>query len=276
MHSIMAVATTHLCRILPDNSSYKLAEAYHWQQAISLHSKEIRHSTVGLHNMDALFSTCLLSSVRSFSAEEYKPSESWLFSREPPEQALSWLILQSGLRHLLHLTKLWLYQSIWWTTFMESHDDKGPFDDHRPGRVDLHPELADLCEIDDTTTKETNPYHWPLRMLSPLLNLERSANSFPKYTPFMGRLLPDYINLLLKKDPRALVILAWWLALMCSVKSWWIESRVRSECIAICMFLENSSDERILRLLEFPAEACGYLLRHLREQAVFEANLVWI
>jgi hypothetical protein len=38
------------------------------------------------------------------------------------------------------------------------------------------------------------------------------------------------------------------------------------------MYLENSDDSRILKLLEYPAECCGYLLRHVREEAVFEAN----
>jgi hypothetical protein len=91
-------------------------------------------------------------------------------------------------------------------------------------------------------------------------------------TTFMGRLLPEFTNLLLQKDTKALVILSYWLAKMCSVKLWWIRSRVRLECMAICMYLENSDDSRILKLLESPAESCGYLLRHVREEAVFVAN----
>lgn len=90
---------------------------------------------------------------------------------------------------------------------------------------------------------------------------------------FMGRLEPPYLDLLLRKDPAALLVLSWWLALMCKVDEWWAETRVRSECTAICMRLENSEDPRILRLLEFPASCCGYLLRHVqeREWAALEA-----
>jgi hypothetical protein len=71
LHAVLAVATTHLCRIIPDSSVYKVAEAYHWQQAISQYSREIQMG-VGHHNMDALFATCMLTSALLFSAEEYK------------------------------------------------------------------------------------------------------------------------------------------------------------------------------------------------------------
>ncbi|KAI9924589.1 hypothetical protein MW887_006862 [Aspergillus wentii] len=268
MHTVIAVATTHLCRVVPDNSTYKFAEAYHWQQAISLYSKEIS-STVGLHNMDTLFSACLLLTVHSFALEDYNPRASFVFSDNP--ETLNWLMLQGGLRHLLGLTRPWISQSIWAAPFMESRDENIIFDDHRTGRVGLHPELADICGIDDTTTEETNPYMWPLRMLSPLLLLERSVKSFSKYTTFMGRLLPDYFDKLIQKDPPGLIILSWWLALVSATDLWWANARVRSECTAICMFLEDSDDPLVLKLLEFPAGTCGYLLRHVQERAVLDS-----
>ena len=81
-------------------------------------------------------------------------------------------------------------------------------------------------------------------------------------TTFMGRLECDFLALCRKRDVRALIILVQWMGLMCAVAEWqpWIEGRIRAECIAICMFLEHSTDPMILRLLKFPAEACGYRL----------------
>ncbi|RHZ70911.1 hypothetical protein CDV55_107449 [Aspergillus turcosus] len=264
MHTIIAVATSHLRYAVPDKTTYKLAEAYHWQQAISQYSKELARA-VGPHNMDALFSTCLLMTVNAFLLDEYNPRSSFVFSDDP--KALNWLTLQGGLRHLLGLTRPWLCISMWWEVFMASHHETEAFDDPRPGRVGLHPELADLCGIDDETTEESNPYLAPVRMLSLLLPAERSIKSFSKYTNFMGRLLPSFWAQLAKKDPPALIILSWWLAMLDSAKCWWAETRVRSECAAICMYLENSEDPRVLQLLEFPAEVCGYLLRHVQERA---------
>lgn len=271
MHSIIGAATSHLRRIYPEDPSYTMVEAYHWQRAIKQYSEEISTS-VGPHNMDPLYSACLLMTIHSFGLEEYNPRSSFVFSDDP--DALNWLMLQSGLRHLLELTVPWLTQSIWWGVFKQSREGNPLYDDHRPGRVDLHPGLADICGIDDTTTEETNPYHWPLRMLTPLLSLERNSKTFTQYTNFMGRLLPDFYEQLLKKDPPALIILSWWLSLVLSVDVWWMETRAKSECVAICMYLEESRDPRILRLLEFPAETCGYLLKHVQEQIACQYDLV--
>jgi hypothetical protein len=163
---------------------------------------------------------------------------------------------------------------MWWEVFMASQHENQAFEDPPPGREGLHPELADICGIDGTTTEESNPYLAPLRMLSLLLQAERSIKSFSKYTTFMGRLLPSFWAQLAKKDPPALIILSWWLAMLDSCKCWWAETRVRSECAAICMYLENSEDPRILRLLEFPAEVCGYLPKHVQERAEMEVPLI--
>ncbi|OAX85614.1 hypothetical protein ACJ72_00028 [Emergomyces africanus] len=267
MHAILGVATCSLRRLLSWKPSLRIAESYHWQHAITLYQKELS-TPIGVHNMDGLMSTCMLLGVPAFSAEEYKPENSWLFSSDP--KALNWLLLQSGLKYLLKFTGPYLPQSIWYQVFMESNDPI--FENHRPGAEGLHPGLAELCNIDETTTEESNPYQWPLRMLSPLLDLEPSKN-FTKITAFMGRLLPKFTSLLQRKDPRAVLILGYWLAKMCQENHWWMHPRVHAECVAVCMFLENSPDPRILKLLEYPAEHCGYVLRHVREQEIFEANI---
>lgn len=150
---------------------------------------------------------------------------------------------------------------------MEARDPSLDFEDKRPGRVGLDPDLADLCGIADETTVDENPCLWPLRMLMGLLPFERVTESSRVYNTWMGRLENPFYECLLRKEPPALVLLAWWLGLMCYVEEWWVEMRVRSECTAICTFLEDSCDPLVLKLLEFPASCCGYLLRHEQEQA---------
>lgn len=271
MHIILATGTAHLRYTSPDNDFYRLSESYHWQQCLIQYKKEIQ-SGVGAHNMDGLISTCILLSALMFTTEDIDPRNSWVFSSDP--EALNWLAIQSGLRGLLAATGVGLHcQSIWWPVFVESRSSESTFDDHRPGAVDLHPVLAELCEIGPTTTEETNPYHWPLRMLGPMMALEPGDRSMSKYIPFMGRILPDFMDLLRMKEPRALVIISYWLALMCNTSYQWISARALKETKAICMFLENNEDPRILKLMEFPAEACGYLMKHMREEALFEKNM---
>ncbi|KAK4863517.1 hypothetical protein LT330_002295 [Penicillium expansum] len=162
MHAIIAAATTHLCTLLPENKAYRLAEAYHWQQTINQYSTEVS-TKITRSNMDKLYSACLMISMHSFIQENFNPRLSFVFTTDPT--ALTWLRLQTGLRYLLEHTTPWLPQSMWWTVFMETRDPSLDFEDRCPGRVDLDPELADLCGISDDTTVEENPYLWPLRML---------------------------------------------------------------------------------------------------------------
>ncbi|KAL4928333.1 Zn(II)2Cys6 transcription factor [Aspergillus undulatus] len=262
MHSIVAVAIAHLRSALPaDNSEkYTLLEAHHWQRAIRQYSKELQ-SPISPETMDSLFSACLLMTVNSFTIDSYNPHQSFVFSSNPAV-SLNWLFVQSGLRHLLGRSQPWLRKSMWWEMFMDSRNNM--FDDSRPGREGLHPELAELCGITELSTEKNNPYFLPLRMLTPLLVVEPSVKTFPRITTFMGRLMPDYYERLIAKDPPALVLLAWWLALMLGVDLWWVDNRARSECAAICMYLEDSYDPLVSRLLEFPARACGYMLKHVQ------------
>ncbi|KAL4796092.1 hypothetical protein BDV19DRAFT_378346 [Aspergillus venezuelensis] len=101
-----------------------------------------------------------------------------------------------------------------------------------PGREELHPGLADLCGIDQQSDETSNPYSLPLRMLTPLLSLEPSYKTFSRITTFMGRLGPDFYERLIAKHPPALVVLAY-------------------------------LDSLVLKLLEFPASACDYVLKHV-------------
>ncbi|EEH23331.2 hypothetical protein PABG_05542 [Paracoccidioides brasiliensis Pb03] len=259
MHAIFGVALTHLRHLLPHDTSYAIFAGIHWHRAIQLYRKEISQA-IDEHNMDPLLSACMLLSTVIFAADECNPSDSWIFSSDPTK--LSWLLGQSGLQYILEaVSEEQRRQSIWLKVFQEYDDADCSSRCNTPGLDGLHRGLAELCEINETTTGETSPYHWPLRLLSPMLSLRPDGGNFSKLIPFMGRLDPAYTSLLQKKDPRALLILSYWLGKMCEEKQWWIYSRAHSECFAICMYLEHSEDERIVNLLRYPAERCGYIFR---------------
>lgn len=255
LYSIMAVASTHWACALPSDRRRTIAATRFRHKATRIYRQSLQ-LPIGRDNMDMLITSCILLGMFSFAAETTSPLDSWVFADDPI--SMNWLSVQCGLRCLLEITKPWMDDSIWNEPFQESSNYEYA-DDHRMGREDLDPELADLCDITDTTTEETNPYHWPLRMLCPLLRIPRHKCGASRITNFMGRLLPDFVNLLAAKEPRALLIMSYWLALMCtSVDEWWVGPRVTLECRAISMYLEACGDRRIIELLDFPARSCGY------------------
>ncbi|KAF7718612.1 Fungal Zn(2)-Cys(6) binuclear cluster domain-containing protein [Penicillium ucsense] len=259
MYTILAVGMLHLNRISPSKDR-SIAESTFCQRALEEYQKALS-SGVTENTTDALLSSCMLMSGMTVCPENFNPLDSWVLTNKP--ESLNWLSLQSGLRCILSLASSYLPRSIWATAFAQV-DEVGDliFRDLQQGREGMNPELADLCEIDDYSTGQTNVYFDPLRMLTSLMNLERNAENSGHCTSFMGRLECDFVALLRARDSPALLILAHWMGLMCCLSEWqpWVEGRIRGECVAICMFLEGHGDSRVRRLLRFPAGACGYKL----------------
>ncbi|PKY03461.1 putative C6 transcription factor [Aspergillus campestris IBT 28561] len=259
MYTVLAVGILHLNRVSPGNERCSLVESYLWQQAIHRYQAALC-SSVTRENVDALLSTCILMGVMSLCPERFSPTDSWVLTNRPED--MNWLCLQSGLRCITSLAGPSLSGSIWAPAFKDTHKEEFQIYSNQvqQGRAGLDTELADLCEIDDCTTKETSPYHSPLRVLAVIMKLEKSARAADQCKMWVGRLEPNFLALLRQRDPPALLIVAHWMGLMCHFSQWkpWVECRIRSECVAICMYLETSTDPRVLRLLRFPADACGY------------------
>ncbi|KAJ5103032.1 hypothetical protein N7532_003561 [Penicillium argentinense] len=260
MYTILAVGLLHLNRVSP-NKERSYAEIYFWQRAIQLYQKELSTS-VRADNVDALLSSCMMMGVMTICPENFKPTDSWVLTNKP--ERMNWLCLQSGLRIIITLAAPYIPNSIWASSFESIHKEELKIfeREYETGRDGLDSDLADLCGIDEYTTENNSVYHNPLRILTPLLKLEKNRPNAAHCATFMGRLECDFLALCRKREVPALVILAHWLGLMCTVAEWqpWIEGRIRGECIAICMFLETSTDPLVRRLLKFPAAACGYEL----------------
>ncbi|KAH8698653.1 hypothetical protein BGW36DRAFT_149419 [Talaromyces proteolyticus] len=260
MHTILAASYLHMNHARRRNSYRRVQEAYHWQRAIQLYQVEMQNP-IGAHNTNALMGSCIFMGINTLMPVGFQPQDSWVFTSDPAD--LNWLALQGGLRCMIELTQPFIADSIWGESFQASAERLKPFQDEVPGREGMHSALADLCEIDDATTPATNPYHWHVQLLSRMLMLKPfdRPDNYNVFVTWMGQILPEFITLLRGKDERAMLILSWWMALMCAMASFqvWIHARIVPECRAICMYLEqNSTDAEILRLMRWPAQACGY------------------
>ncbi|RHZ51854.1 hypothetical protein CDV55_101552 [Aspergillus turcosus] len=263
MYTILGAGSLHLSRIRPQNQILRRAEAYFWQQAIHTYQTALS-SKVSPGSVDALLSTCMFMGLSSLCPDSFEPTDSWVLTNAPG--AMNWLCLQSGLRVIIELAGPYIQSSIWASAFQQTHQEEVQlYEEGVPqGRDGLDPDLADLCGIDDSTTELTSPYYKPLKMLAVIFPLEKNMKNASQCATFMGRLENSFLALLRERDPPALLILAQWMGLMCTLSEWqrWVEGRIRGECKAICMYLEHSTDPRIQRLLRFPASACGYHLAY--------------
>ncbi|OJJ50214.1 hypothetical protein ASPZODRAFT_58322 [Penicilliopsis zonata CBS 506.65] len=264
MHTILGISCLQLGRCSPANRDIRVLESYHWQQAIHLYQSAIS-SKITQKDVDALLSTCMLMGVSTLCPEDFEPEDAWVLSSNPA--AMNWLCLQGGLRCLISLTQPFISKSIWAGVFSEADQKMRQVEG---ANTSLHPRLAELCNLDTcstekgittTPTTEDSLYLHPLQMLTPLLDGNNTRSDFGLLQSFMARLEPEFLTLLRAKDHAAMLILAQWMGLMCAHAAWqpWIYGRISKECFAICTYLEqNTTDPRILELLEAPAVACGY------------------
>ncbi|KIW00401.1 uncharacterized protein PV09_08110 [Verruconis gallopava] len=246
MHAAIAQAACHLNQLNPDDPKFRMAEAFHTQLA-SRGLCEAVNRINGLKDSDAVLTTAMLVNGISFCSAEYRDDEfvpQWW-----------WLRVQLGLRELLARTSPYHSESMWKSLF----DASDSFQICEPPTNDLAQRIADFCGISDSSTAENCVYFEPVRWLWPIVTRPPRKKYLLLYLRFIGSITNEFVDLLEARDEKALLIFGHWLALMCSINEWWSVRRTRRECWKICDFLLNKLRGPDLELLEFPAQACGYL-----------------
>jgi hypothetical protein len=269
MHAVNGVAADHLCHLLPasqhpvQHRQSQLASYHHWQRAFRMFRNELANGPTR-QNMDALMSTVMLTCVHQFMLAEAVPdaSKSFLFAPEEKRRAeLRWLQIHHGYTALQAALGRQLWTSMWNPVFLDSDVKRMSTSILTPDAGDeSHKMFLELCEITPASSRKNNPYYEALQFLLVLRKLPAGGNRFNKLVVFVAVVEDKYLELLLQRDARALVILAHWLALMTEVNQWWISGRCRSECVAITTVLMHETDERIRALLKHPARTVGIVL----------------
>lgn len=257
MHMTLAVSCAHLKRLVPlDRNAglhqrYALAEALHWQEGLQLYRKAITGSE---HDFDGTITATFLSIIFTFALDDDIPQDSFVV--DAPEKlmhAVNPLAATGGFRVLRDVLGDRMMDSIWRTVLRDSDDENGTFSTDSPGIAGLPAAFVDLCELGESSTSINNKYHTIVRLLTPLLRLELRIHNFTKLISFSGRTWPHFKPLLFRKDPRALLLISYWFALMRQVDQWWIATRAKTECFAIVNYLCQLGDPKIAALLPFPA-----------------------
>lgn len=206
---------------------------------------------------DAILLTSMMINMQYFCyVDSTNPKDSWVFSGSPSR--LDWLNMQMGLTPLVHSTAKYhadsLLRPVWEYAAYERDANKG-----------LPPDMLRLCGIHKNASNlQRNSYWQALQSLAPLMLVERCTNNLIKYLSCLAGFNKKFFAKAQVNDHKALLILAYWFGLMCSVKFWWTGPRVYRDAIALCMYIEEHGNQRVRALLEFPAQACGYKLGNSR------------
>ena len=259
---------------------YTVVEAKHWDQGLQNHRQAL---TDGKPDFDATLATTFLSIIFSFSLDDEVPTDAYSSNdKDKIEMALAPFAATLGFRALqqffggqtfsefgsqprsLAIKELYsdlvprtgdfLNDSVWRPVLLSADNDQGNFSDGTQQGVEgLPAALAELCEMDEYSTNSNNDYHYILRLLTPLLIVGPGIENFTALMAFAGRTWCQLKPLALRRDPRGLLLLAYWFALARQIAQWWMAQRAKSECMAIVRYLSDLNDPKINALLPFPA-----------------------
>lgn len=264
-HTICSLAASHKVSLLgcEDRTS-----TYHLGKSL-LAFRQRLSAPITATQVDAVLTSCVLLNMIAFSNGHITPQDSWLFADTAD---LQWLTMQAGIRSIMPNVRHLLGESSWATVYAkDAHEFRGvfrvSFDDDILGLQDVPENLKTFFFLEPDSSSIDNAYYTTLHALVPLLTLDPGGKSLTQLMTVVHRFTPRFYQLLRMKDVRALLLLAYWLGLMCEVHLWWASNRARSECFACCRYLDMNGDDAVRDLLSFPAKRCGYEIGKTMEQS---------
>ena len=232
-------------------------EIYHWSQAVALFNRKLS-LPVQPHDRDPLWATAsLLGTIALSSIDTSNPEEIWPLRQSDPSD-LEWLRLNNGKKVMWGITNPTRADSIFHVLSDVYQGASPPDSSTEPGIEGVPLALIQLYDLDLPSTAASNPYHAAVHTLAPLLQIPCNPSTIPRFFRFPGSMTRAFERLLHQKDPRALLLMAFWYAAVCH-SVWWLTRRAWLECYAICIYLEryHANEMTIQELLHFPRLACG-------------------
>lgn len=228
-------------------------EAFHLYQGAALFnsklSKPIQPSERG-----ALWATAALFGTITFCHIEAKtPEEAWPL-KPPSSSDLEWLRMSDGKKEIWKITQPLTADGVFQALAPANMNDSLPTSSTVPELDALPSEFIELYSLEATSTPSHNPYHAAASALAQALKIDCHYSTIMNFLSFISHMHPDYKQLLERKDPRALLLLACWYGKVCQSRHWWIWRRAALEGQAICIYLEkyHRHETDIQKLLPFP------------------------
>jgi hypothetical protein len=260
MHVMQTLTATHdrfLAPPSPHSYHRSVTESYHLSHAASLFNKKL-FGPINDKDRDALWATAALMGIISISSiEASTPYEAWPLTPYS-DTDLDWLRMSESKVVIWNLTKPDRPDSVFHKTSTHFIKAAAESEEREPDFSLLPPQFLDLCEIDAYSTASNNPYYTSLVGLVNITAAHNQTSATQAFLRSLSHMQSGFKGLMKSRDPRALLLMAWWYAKVHKL-TWWLEVRAVTECQAICIYLERyyADDLLIRELLGFPRMECG-------------------
>lgn len=240
MHCSLAVAYAY-DRYLnnPSDSRRTLEECYHRHQSTALFNERLREP-IGTEDKDPIWGTAAALAVLTFSnPDSSTPENSWPMKTPDPSD-FEWLRMSEGKMSLWRIANPLRPESIF--RVMASTYAQMDMPLPKQGIDGISKGLAILCNLEESSTAESNPYFNAAHAISRLQDLPDSQITVGQTERFRRSIYGSFRSLLQEKDPVGLLLLYLWYR-KAGRNIWWIEARARLECPSICLYLRTYHGE---------------------------------
>lgn len=186
----------------------------------------------------------MLSVITFASIEVPTPEESWPLAPSMTTEP-EWLKMGKGKFALWRLVKPDRPDSIFRTLFSAIPTVKFSLEN-------VPPEFMKLYKLDGLSA-DSSPYAIPVSIIFATWNIECPSSAILLFHAFNGCMHNEFGRLVLNRDPRALLVMAYWYSKICTGQ-WWLRRRALMEGRAMCMYLERyyAHDVTVQDLLKVP------------------------
>ncbi|KFY62969.1 hypothetical protein V497_02128 [Pseudogymnoascus sp. VKM F-4516 (FW-969)] len=256
MHLVQALTSLH-DRHLSGQSHKRqiLEESYHLSRAAAQFNRKLSTPLAPADRDPVWAAGCLIGWIVFCSTDATKASEAWPLAPSKPSD-LEWIRMNDAKALLWGITDPMRADSMF---SILGQEYAAGMHQRSASDIGIPPTFSRLYGLDDPES-ENGPYAVAVRALVALLPVECGSQNCATFLLFQGHMKPDFRSLLSQKDPRALLLLAYWYAKICR-SVWWVERRSRLECEAICLYLErhHGEDPLIREMLHYPRMRSGML-----------------
>jgi hypothetical protein len=261
MHIIQVVTSLHDRYIATAlNSPQTVSEIYHLSQAAALFNKKL-NKPIKPSDRDALWSAAALLGFLAMSwIDAATPEEAWPLTKSDPAD-LEWIRMSESKAAIWEIANPLRPDSMFHimaTDYMSQQELA--LSKPTSGIEGIPPSFAHLYDLDKSSTAENNPYFNVIHELVPLLETEPDRSNIVIYYSVVSHMGLPFKSLLKQKDPRALLVFAYWYAkLIHSV--WWLDRRSLMEGQAICLYLDryHGDHTELQDMLVFPKRRFGLI-----------------
>jgi len=273
MHIILAVPLVHDTAIKKSCSPADTeAITRHWSRGASLLNHAISQpvNTLARSTRDAMWACAGLLGCLAFSIVDAECVEQSWPLKANGQQELDWLNMCAGKTIIFKVSdplrddSLFLPARQEMAHFMSFRSDLSVPELH--AMKTLPGELIELCEAMDAKlsndlSADTCCCRAPLSLLAQLMPLECNQDSYVLFLGFFRTLGAEFKDLLVRKDPTALLLLMFWYSKARRFDTWWLRKRANLEYRAIMRYLverhRQGDDGRIIVLARHVQGSCG-------------------